>query len=1360
MSFLIALLHIILAMKRLFISSLYNCVFLFTFNSLSAQPFSRIELTSGFDTFHSTQAVATADYDNDGDLDVFVVSKLDYDAAQPTTWSRLMQNNNDGTFTDVSVNAGLHNLYNRDITDPGQNYGVKVGASWGDYDNDGFPDLFLTNFQKVQLFHNQGDGTFVETTNQAGFQNANDSCYYSSALWWDFNGDSYLDLYVSRWGYCSRNHYYENEGNGTFTEKAVQLGIEGSKVYTWMAAPIDINKDGLWDIYLANDFDYNELFVQDADGNFTEQSALYGLYLDGYDMGISIGDYDNNGEFDIYIANLNENRLLKRYGNTYVDIADSVRAYRMQWAWSPQFADFDLDGDEDLFISNGYTNDFVNHPNEKYNYLLQNLHVEGINKFADISATTGVREFTNSMCINAFDYDVDGDMDLIVSNMDDHPIFYENKKTTGDTVNEPNWVCFRLEGVNSNKNGLGSEVTIWTNGQQQKRLYIGANLFSQSLQGIHFGVGNAAVIDSMTITWDLGLTQTHYNLPVNKYISLVEGNQPVTLYLQNNKVYGCTDPNSCTYNPNATVSDGSCTYLPAVSMTGNSNAGYLREETYSCTETAGSSYFWKVENGEVLSGQGTATVRVLWHLADSGSISVREFNTCASEINTMEVDLSLADMDTTKSIARLWNEALLYSIRRDYARPTVHARNLFHTSVAMYDAWAIYDDTATTYLIGKTVDGFSSDSVVFTPNISRDSAIDETISFAVYRLLNHRFAVSPAFAEMSELTSMLMSELGYDVDNNSLDYSTGEPAALGNYIAQTIIDFGVQDGSNEANDYANSYYEPINVPMNTQLSGGVDSITDPNRWQPLTFDTFIDQSGNVINGKTPDFLSPEWGSVVPFSLKSEVKTTHQRDGNTYYVFHEPPRPPHLDTLNASAESDMYKWNFTLVSIWSSHLTPADSVLWDISPAALGNINILDMPSNFMDYENFYNTMDGGDIGEGWDENPVTGLPYSSQIVPRGDYARVLAEFWADGPDSETPPGHWFTILNRVNDDSLLVKKVEGKGQVVDNLEWDVKSYFILGGTMHDAAVAAWSVKGWYDYIRPISAIRYMAERGQSTDPNLPNYDVAGIPLIEGYIELVEVGDPLAGVNNQHVGKVKLYAWRGHPYIIDIENDAAGVDWILAEKWMPYQRISFVTPPFAGYVSGHSTFSRAAAEGLTLLTGDAFFPGGVGRFVAHKNEFLVFEEGPSVDVVLEWATYRDASDQCSLSRIWGGIHPPADDINGRIIGEQIGINAFNFALPYFNPFLSDEPQDSITEPQDSVVAPVLFPNPAQATDMISLGGTSSDMSFRVFDIQGREVKITFLEFDDSLNVTNMRLENVASGFYFIQSGERIWKLLIL
>ena len=145
-----------------------------------------------------------------------------------------------------------------------------------------------------------------------------------------------------------------------------------------------------------------------------------------------------------------------------------------------------------------------------------------------------------------------------------------------------------------------------------------------------------------------------------------------------------------------------------------------------------------------------------------------------------------------------------------------------------------------------------------------------------------------------------------------------------------------------------------------------------------------------------------------------------------------------------------------------------------------------------------------------------------------------------------------------------------------------------------------------------------------------------------------------------VDKLKVRAWKGPDYISNPDSDEAGVDWILVENWWPYQRPSFVTPPFAGYVSGHSTFSRAAAEILTAITGDPYFPGGMGEFTAPANDFLVFEEGPSQDIVLQWATYRDASDQCSLSRIWGGIHPPCDDLPGRRIGIEVAEHALNMA----------------------------------------------------------------------------------------------------
>ena len=420
---------------------------------------------------------------------------------------------------------------------------------------------------------------------------------------------------------------------------------------------------------------------------------------------------------------------------------------------------------------------------------------------------------------------------------------------------------------------------------------------------------------------------------------------------------------------------------------------------------------------------------------------------------------------------------------------------------------------------------------------------------------------------------------------------------------------------------------------------------------------FIDQAGNVITSQPPA-LSPEWGAVAPFSLTDADKVTHDRDGFGYNVYHDPGPPPRVH----DAYSDIYKWGFALVAVWSGHLDQDDGAMIDISPASNGNV--VTLPSTFDEYPDFYDLVNGGDGGTGHAVNPVTGAPYEPQVVPRGDYTRVLAEFWADGPTSETPPGHWFTILNTVSGHELFERRLGGTGPELGPLEWDVKAYFALGGAMHDVAIAAWGIKGWYDCIRPISAIRAMADRGQSSDPLGPSYHADGIPLVPGHIEVVAAGDPLAGDANENVGKIKLYAWRGPDYIPDPLTTQAHADWILAENWWPYQRPTFVTPPFPGYVSGHSTYSRAAAEVLTALTGSEYFPGGMSQFEIKAHEYLVFEDGPSVDMTLQWATYRDAAEQSALSRIWGGIHPPFDDVPGRKIGIEIGPQAYAYALSYF------------------------------------------------------------------------------------------------
>ncbi len=598
------------------------------------------------------------------------------------------------------------------------------------------------------------------------------------------------------------------------------------------------------------------------------------------------------------------------------------------------------------------------------------------------------------------------------------------------------------------------------------------------------------------------------------------------------------------------------------------------------------------------------------------------------------------------SVARQWNEQMLSAIRRDLARPTIHARNLFHVSMAMWDAWAAYDSTADTFLVDEHAEA---------PDI--EAARAESISFAAYRVLRARFASSPGAATSLASFDAKMTALGYDKNFTS---TVGDsPAALGNRVAAAVRLFGLNDNSNEQGAYANRHYLPINPPLVPPLPGN-PNVVDPNRWQPLALDFFVDQGGNVIVGGYPAAITPEWGQVTPFSLSVDDRTIYHRGDFDYWVYHDPGPPP----LIGGVGDEYFKWGFEQVAIWSSHLDPADGIEWDISPASQGNAPLPD-PA---DYETYYDLFNGGDTSTGYPFNPVTGQPYQPQVVPRGDFARALAEFWADGPTSETPPGHWFTILNYVSD-NLAAKRLGGTGPVLDDLEWDVKGYLALGGAVHDVSVAVWGTKGWYDYIRPVSAIRYMADQGQSSNPNLPSYDPHGIRLYPGNIELVTAQTTLLGQHHAHLvgheGKIALLCWRGPNYVTNPQTTVAGVGWILAENWWPYQRPTFVTPPFPGYTSGHSAYSRGAAEVLTLLTGSPYFPGGLGEFHCPRNQYLVFEDGPSVDVTLQWASFYDAAVQSALSRIWGGIHPGQDDLPSRRIGSDVGIEAFHYAERFFD-----------------------------------------------------------------------------------------------
>jgi membrane-associated phospholipid phosphatase len=374
------------------------------------------------------------------------------------------------------------------------------------------------------------------------------------------------------------------------------------------------------------------------------------------------------------------------------------------------------------------------------------------------------------------------------------------------------------------------------------------------------------------------------------------------------------------------------------------------------------------------------------------------------------------------------------------------------------------------------------------------------------------------------------------------------------------------------------------------------AMRDPSRWQPLALDQIVAQNGLPIPGKVQRFVGPHWGKVRGFALPAPREGMPLDPG---------PAPRYGEPAFARAAVEVIRR--------SSELDPRDGVVVDISPRARG--------------ENTLGTNDGS----GHARNPATGRPYQANRVLRADFARALTEFWADGPKSETPPGHWNTVANEVGD------SLAEDGRIADRLEWDVKLYFALNGAVHDAAVAAWGAKGHYDTARPISMIRYLGAKRE-------------LPLVPGLVER-------AGGDR----KIVVRSWRGNA--ADPATQGGGVGWIPAVDWIPYQQPTFVTPAFAGYISGHSTFSRAAAEVLTAYTGTPFFPGGMLEWKVRKGE-LKNELGPTRDVKLQWATYFDAADDAGISRLYGGIHIPADDFAGRKLGALCGKEAWVLAQRYF------------------------------------------------------------------------------------------------
>ena len=556
------------------------------------------------------------------------------------------------------------------------------------------------------------------------------------------------------------------------------------------------------------------------------------------------------------------------------------------------------------------------------------------------------------------------------------------------------------------------------------------------------------------------------------------------------------------------------------------------------------------------------------------------------------------------SVAAVWTESALDAIRRDFPAPTVHSRNLYHLSAAMWDVWAAYDPAASGVFVNesRTADNF-------------ERARDEAISFAAHRVLTRRYENSTgAGASLAQFDQTLASAC-FDLDRVE---DPDSHAAFGIRVADTILDQSRDDGSLEASGYVDLSYSSINPPLLVDQPG--TEMVDPNRWQPLSLSEQITQNGQRVDAAVQEFIGPNWGFVTPFAIEPDPEQGLPFD----------PGPPPL----LGADDEAFIDGASHVVELSSRLDPFADTMIDISPASLGYIEL------------------GTYESVGRETNPITDSGYEPNLVPEADYGRVIAEYWADGPDSETPPGHWNTLAIEVGDELERTGELTIDGEVVDRLEWDVKVGLALNGALHDTAIAVWGSKAHYDYARPISMIRYLGQRGELAEQ-------------PGVIETITEDSASPGERHVHlsdyIGEQAVHAWLGEP--LSPSSMTGGVGWIRAADWVPYQRASFVSPAFAGYVSGHSGFSRAAAEVLTELTGSPYFPGGLATHTVEPGG-LLHEAGPTQTVTLQWATYRDAADQAGISRLYGGIHVPADDLNGRIMGADIGIIAVEHARSFF------------------------------------------------------------------------------------------------
>jgi hypothetical protein len=493
---------------------------------LISQSFRQVELQGIDPPFAGrSNGVAVADYDSDGDLDIYIVAVKPFDLDDKSTWNTLLRNDGDCCFVDVTVEAGLagkHSGPSRGIM------GDKFAAVWGDYDNDGFPDLFITNLGANELYHNEGNGHFTDVTASTGVA-GNPDKNHSSAVWWDFDLDGDLDLYVCAWQ--GRNQMFENINTGErFVDITDATGL-GDTGQTWVALPIDANGDRRPDLYVVNDYGNNQLYLNMGRRSFQEVTNAFGLANHGNGMGVTLGDCDNDGLFDIYLTNISipgyeeyvDNPLFIQNSNGFfVDKAVELSVNIARWGWGTEFFDYDHDGDLDLYVVNGFGGDWF----ADRNIFFENLLVPEGFAFSEAAERLGVDGPAEARGLVVFDRDNDGDLDILVPNFADYPDLYLN-----DTAAK-NWLQVQLLGTRTNRNGVGAVVKAIASGYAYFRIHDGVEFLGQSIQPLHFGLGDAELVDTLTVSWPGGRTEAFYHIEGNQKIMLEEGRGEVITKVQ------------------------------------------------------------------------------------------------------------------------------------------------------------------------------------------------------------------------------------------------------------------------------------------------------------------------------------------------------------------------------------------------------------------------------------------------------------------------------------------------------------------------------------------------------------------------------------------------------------------------------------------------------------------------------------------------------------------------------------------------------------------------------------------------------------------------------------------------------------